>query len=123
MTPRWLETVTGSLEHKKRYREYRARRDALPANYRAAAEALDRYFMYFGGVSDGATAVRMVEDLIVLFEEAAADDTPIRDIVGSDPVEFAETFLANYGEAHWINKERARLVRAIDEASGDRGAR
>ncbi|MFI6793991.1 hypothetical protein [Streptosporangium canum] len=32
----------------------------------------------------------MFEDLADLFEQAAADGTPIREIVGEDPVEFVE---------------------------------
>ena len=34
----------------------------------------------------------MLEDLADLFEQAAADGTPIREIVGDDPVEFVEAF-------------------------------
>lgn len=60
----------------------------------------------------------MLEDLADLFERAAADETPVRAIVGDDPVEFAEEFLQNYSEGQWINKERARLTTAIDRAAG-----
>ena len=38
----------------------------------------------------------MFEDLADLFEQGAADETPIREIVGEDPVEFVEAFLRNY---------------------------
>ena len=34
----------------------------------------------------------MLGDLADLFEQAAADRTPIRAVVGEDPVRFAETF-------------------------------
>jgi DNA-binding ferritin-like protein (Dps family) len=80
-------------------------------------EALERYYMYFGGIANGRVLVTMLEDLADLFEQAAADGTPIRAIVGDDPVEFAETFIANYSEGQWINKERTRLIKAIDEAA------
>ena len=60
---------------------------------------------------------RMLEDLADLFEQSAANGTPIRAVVGEDPVEFAETFLANYSEGQWINKERSRLIKAIDDAA------
>ena len=113
MAMEWIEKITGSLEHKKRYREYKARKEQLPENYRAALEALDRYFMYFGGITKGETLVAMIEDLINLFEESAANGTPIRAIVGEDPVEFAETFLRNYEDGRWIDKERRRFVDAI----------
>lgn len=119
MAMEWIEKITGSLEQKKRYREYKVRKEQLPENYRAAIEALDRYFMYFGGITKGETLVSMVEDLANLFEESAANGTPIRAIVGEDPVEFAETFLQNYEEGQWINKERRRLVDTIDRIAGD----
>nr|WP_246295202.1 DUF1048 domain-containing protein [Arthrobacter wenxiniae] len=109
--------VTGSLEQKKQYRQYKARVKALPENYRTAIEALDRYLMYFGAVTKGDTLVTMLEDLLELFEQSAADGTPVRAIVGADPVEFVETFLANYSEGQWINKERKRLTDAIDSVA------
>jgi DNA-binding ferritin-like protein (Dps family) len=119
MAAGWIEQVTGSLEQKKRYRQYKARTKQLPANYRTAIEALDRYLTYFGSITRGDTLVRMLEDLADLFEQSAANGTPIREIVGEDPVEFAETFLQNYSEGQWINKERERLTNAIDRAAGD----
>lgn len=118
MATGWIEQVTGSLEQKKRYRQYKARTKQLPANYRSAVEALERYLMYFGSITRGETLVSMLEDLADLFEQSAADGTPIREIVGQDPVEFAETFLQNYSEGQWINKERERLTSAIDRAAG-----
>ena len=118
MAPKWIELVTGSLEQKKRYKQDRARIEALPEPYGAAAKALQRYFMYYGGVTDGETAVKMFSDLADLWERAAADGTPVRTIVGDDPVEFAETFAQAYTGKHWIDKERARLTKAIEDAEG-----
>lgn len=114
MAKNWIELVTGSLEQKKQYKQYKARTKALPADYRTAIEALDRYLMYFGSITKGETLVSMMEDLADLFEQSAANGTTVRDIVGEDAVEFAETFLANYSEGQWINKERKRLTDAIN---------
>lgn len=119
MAAGWIEQITGSLAQKKRYRQYKARTKRLPVNYRAAIEALDRYLMYFGAITKGDTLVTMLEDLADLFEQSAANGTPVRAIVGDDPVEFAETFLQNYSEGQWINKERERLTNAIDRVAGD----
>lgn len=116
MAAKWIELVTGSLEEKKQYRQYKARIKELPANYRIAAEAVERYLMYAGGIAKGDVLVRMYGDLVDLFEESAANDTPIRDIVGDDPVEFVETFVANYSDGSWISKERDRLTKAIEDA-------
>ena len=116
MTAKWIEMVTGSLEQKKRYKEYRVRIGILPEPYRTVAKALQRYFMYYGGITDGETALKMWGDFVELWERAAADGTPVREIVGENPVEFADTFTQAYGGRQWIDKERARLIKAIEDA-------
>jgi DNA-binding ferritin-like protein (Dps family) len=103
---------------KRRWRQYKARTRQLPASYRTAVEALERYLMHFGP-ADGDSAASMFEDLADLFEQAAADGTPVREIVGEDPVEFAEAFVQNYPEGQWISRERERLTNAIDRAAGE----
>ena len=117
----WIETITGSLEQKKQYEQYKARIEALPEPYGTVAKALQRYFMYYGGITDGDTIVKMFGDFADLWERAAADGTPVRAIVGEDPVEFAETFAQAYTGKQWIDKERARLIKAIEDA--ERGQR
>ena len=112
----WIETVTGSLEQKKQYRQYKARISALPEPYGTAAKALDRYFMYYADIVDGETLMTMMGDAVELWERAAADGTPVRAIVGDDPVEFAETFARAYNGTQWIDKERARLIKSIEDA-------
>jgi DNA-binding ferritin-like protein (Dps family) len=116
MAAKWIEALTGSLEQKKQYRQYVARIEALPEPYKSAAKAFQRYFMYYGGVTDGDTLVKMFGDFADLWERAAVDGTPVSAIVGDDPVEFAETFTQAYGGTQWIDKERARLVKAIENA-------
>jgi DNA-binding ferritin-like protein (Dps family) len=106
--------ISKVIGEKRDWREYKARTRELPASYRTAIEALERYLMYFGAITRGDTLVSMLDDLADLFEQAAADGTPIREIVRDDPVEFAETFLKNYSEGQWINKERKRLVETIE---------
>ena len=119
MAAKWIEALTGSLEQKKQYKQLKARLDALPEPYGTAAKAMHRYFLYYGGLTDGDDLVRMLEDLVELWERAPADGTPVRDIVGSDPVDFAETFAQSYGGTQWIDKERARLTQAIHDAEGE----
>ena len=121
MAAKWIEALTGSLEQKKQYRQYVARIEALPEPYKGAAKAFQRYFMYYGAVSDGDTLITMFGDFADLWERAAADGTPVRAIVGEDPVEFAETFAQAYSGKQWIDKERERLMKAIDAAAGDTG--
>lgn len=117
MSAKWIEQVTGSSEEKKRWRQYKARKEQLPPGYRTAIDGLERYITYAGAIAKGDVFLQMVEDLADLFEGAAADGTPVRGIVGEDPVDFAEDFLSNYADGQWINKERRRLKETIDQAA------
>lgn len=121
MAAKWIEAVTGSLEQKKQYKQDKARIEALPEPYATAATAMHRYLMYYGGVTDGDTLMTMFGDLADLWERAAIDATPVRAIVGEDPVDFAETFAQAYSGKQWIDKERERLRQAINAAAGDSG--
>lgn len=103
---------------KKRWRQYKARKEQLPANYRTAIDAVERYLMYFGR-GDGPSWASMLDDLADLFEQSAANGTPIREIVGEDPVEFVEAFIQNYPEGQWRIRERERLTNAIERAAGE----
>lgn len=108
---------------KRRWRAYRARVKKLPPDYRAAVEAIQRYLMYCGGVVDGDSAASLLEDAADLFEQAAADGTPIREIVGQDPVEFVEELVRNYAKGGYIERERKRLVDAIDSLEREEAKR
>ncbi len=110
--------ATGWIKQKRRYRQYKTRVGRLPASYHTAVDALQRYSYYFGfGTAD--SGLSMLEDLADLFEQGAAAGTPVREIVGEDPVEFADAFLRNYPEGQWIVRERQRLTSAIDRAAGE----
>ena len=119
MVAKWIEALTGSLEQKKQYRESNARIDALAEPYRSTAKALHRYILTAGGIVDGDTMIAMFTDFADLWEQAAADSTPVREIVGENPSEFADAFVAAYAGKHWVDKERKRLADAIDTAVGD----
>lgn len=114
MAAKWIEVLTGPLEQKKQYKQSMARIDALPEPYRATAKALHRYLLASAIVTDGDTMVTMFDDFADLFEQAAVDRTPVREIVGENPSEFAETFAHAYAGKNWIDKERARLADAVD---------
>lgn len=85
MATGWIEQITGSLEQKKRYLQYKARTEGLPANYGTAIDALNQYLIYFGAITKGDTLFSMLEDLADPFEQSAANGTPIREIVGENP--------------------------------------
>lgn len=119
MAARWIDMVTGTVEGKKRWR-YKARTKQLPPNYRATVEAIERYLMYFVPASAD-SAASMFEDLAGLFEQVAADGTPIHEVVGQNPVEFVEAFAQNYSKGGYVpTRERERLISAIDRAAGNK---
>jgi DNA-binding ferritin-like protein (Dps family) len=104
---------------KRRWRAYKARVRQLPENYRTTVEAIERYLMHFGPM-DGDSAASVLEDVADLFERAAADGTPIREIVGEDPVEFVEALVGNYEKGGYVTRERERLTNAIARAEEER---
>ncbi|WP_150307701.1 DUF1048 domain-containing protein [Planctomonas psychrotolerans] len=116
--PRIITTLIGD---KRRWRAYRDRVKRLPVAYRTAAEGIERYLMHTGP-SDGESLTVMLEDLADLLEQSAAAGTPIREVVGDDPVEFAEAFKRNYGLGSWLTKEQQRLSDAVDRAEREQGA-
>jgi DNA-binding ferritin-like protein (Dps family) len=106
---------------KRHYRQHKARMARLPESYRTAVAGVERYATYLGGLGDASSILSMLDDLADLFEQAAADGTPIREIVGDDPVEFAEAFVRNYPAGSWIVRERERLVSAVERAEEQEG--
>ncbi len=111
----FVDKMTGAREDKARWKHYRTRVTELSDGYRIAVEALERYLMRAGSQGHDAS-VSMWEDLVDLFEQAEADGTAIRLVVGDDPVEFADAFSANYGTSDWRSRERQRLIAHIEQA-------
>ena len=112
--------ITLVIGDKRRWRQYKARVKQLPPDYRTAVEAIERYLMHFGSL-DNDNAASLFEDVADLFERAAADGTPIREIVGTDPVEFVDELIRNYSKGGYVARERQRLINAIDQAAGEDG--
>ena len=108
MFSRFISKVIGP---KGQWRENKARGRRLPASYRTALDALERYLNYLGPGGDGGA---IYADLVDLFEQSAANGTPIRKVVGEDPVAFIEAFIENYREGHWRAQERDRFIDAIE---------
>jgi DNA-binding ferritin-like protein (Dps family) len=110
----FISKVTSKvIGDKRRWREYKARVRQLPPDYRKAVDAIERYLMLFGPM-DGDSAASLFEDVADLFERAAADATPIRSIVGDDPVEFVDALVRNYPKGGYVDRERERLVTVIE---------
>ncbi|GAA0948961.1 DUF1048 domain-containing protein [Nonomuraea longicatena] len=104
---------------KVRWRRYKARVGQLPPNHRTAVEEIERYLMHFVP-TDGDSDAERFEDLVGLFEQAEANGTPIREVVGQDPVKFAEAFVRDHTEGGYVPaRARKRLAGAIERAAGE----
>ncbi|MGB3375891.1 MAG: DUF1048 domain-containing protein [Microbacterium sp.] len=115
MAAKWIEALTGSLEQKKQYKTAKARQEELPAPYAEAAEAVNRYLLHTSGVTDGDVMVQMFVGIVDMFEQASVDGTPVSEILGDDPVAFAEDYVLAYNGRNWVDKERKRLTETIDK--------
>ncbi|MGW4023554.1 DUF1048 domain-containing protein [Streptomyces sp. NPDC005009] len=104
---------------KKRWWAYRARVKELPGAHRTAVEAIERYLMHFVP-TDGDSNAAMFEDLADLFEQAVANGTPIREVVGEDPVEFVDAFAQNYSEGGYVPaRARKQLTDELARVEGE----
>jgi DNA-binding ferritin-like protein (Dps family) len=103
-------------DEKKRYRQYKARKEQLSASYREGIDAVERYALRFGPAT-GDTVVTMLEDLVEIFEQGAQEGTPVRQIVGDDPVQFTQDFLKKYPANPWAAKEQQRLAQSMNHAA------
>ncbi|MEN9751698.1 MAG: hypothetical protein RLZZ600_745, partial [Actinomycetota bacterium] len=52
-----------------------------------------------------------------LFEQSAETKTPIREIVGENPADFAEAFISNYTKDTWRDRQVRKVNEALEAAS------
>jgi len=100
---------------KREWRQYKARVRTLPEPYRVAVEGIERYLFYFGAV-EADTSIAIFTDVADIFERAAADGTPIREIVGDDPSVFVDALIDNYEKGGYVAREKRRLDDSIAAA-------
>lgn len=97
---------TSMRNDKKRYNAYVKAKAQLPDDYEKALTALDHYMMNFVGNSE---FMGIFEDLLQLFADGAAEGRSINELVGNDPVKFADDIMAEYPEVLWYSKTRKKL--------------
>jgi DNA-binding ferritin-like protein (Dps family) len=66
--------IARMIDQERRYRRYKKRKQQLPANYRTALDAEERYVWLFAS-GEGDSLLPLVEDLADLFEQSAASRT------------------------------------------------
>ncbi|MDF2580986.1 MAG: hypothetical protein K0S49_2565 [Microbacterium sp.] len=93
-----------------------ARVEALPAEFRTAFSAFESYLADRRTIVEVDAIAGALDDLVLLFEQAAADGVPLRTVVGEEPADVAEALLENHLTASWQAAMRTSLTAAIDSA-------
>jgi len=102
----WYEKVVGVKQDKKAFREYRARGNALPTEYRTAWQEIEWYVWHFGSM-DG--SLDLLNDIVTLFESAAAEGRSVLDITGSDVAGFCDGLIEEWKGRTWQGEERRKF--------------
>lgn len=98
-----LDTLVGSLEEKKEYRENEARAKALPKEFAEAYKDIKKYIFHTSGI----LTAEPLKVLVDIFEEAAANGKHVVDITGSDVAAFVDELI--HGERSYFEQQREKL--------------
>jgi DNA-binding ferritin-like protein (Dps family) len=103
-----IDTIIGSLEEKKDYRENEARAKALPVEYYTAYKDIKHYIFSTSGI----VTMDPLKTLVDVLEQAAADGRRVVDITGPDVAAFADELVR--GEASYKDAQRQKLNEKIN---------
>ena len=110
-----IDTLIGSLDEKREYRETVARAKALPTEYATAYKEIRNYIFGTAGIYH----MRPLIALVDLLEEAAASGKHVLDITGPDVAAFADELVL--GEKSYQDIQRAKLNVSMAEKFGKKG--
>ncbi|MGE1198638.1 DUF1048 domain-containing protein [Priestia megaterium] len=99
------------IGEKREYRVYKERVNQLPEEYKKAMKAIESYMWNF---AKGPGMLELLKNILEMFENSASDGLNVRDVVGNDIAEFADSFLAEFPEETWIDKLRNKLRDSIE---------
>lgn len=102
-------------EEKRRYKQMMDRVKALPEEYRYMYNRIQRYMWNHAG-GDGMDMIRVLADLLELFEAGAADGKGVLQVTGSDVAEFCDGLLGT--TRTWTRQWHEALNREIDKKLG-----
>ncbi|KRL85860.1 DUF1048 domain-containing protein [Lacticaseibacillus pantheris] len=111
--PNIKSSINNMIKDKKRYKQFTKDVAALPAPYAATVTALTKYMWNF---ARSGAMMDVLEEILRIFQENAAENVPVLQIVGDDPVEFAENIMAQYPDELWLIKYRNQLRKQVAEA-------
>jgi DNA-binding ferritin-like protein (Dps family) len=90
----------------------------MPVDFHLALDAFAAYLNRRVPTVPATAAAGVLDDLVILFAQAADDGILLRAVVGTDPADVAEALLANHADVSCNASARADLTRAIDAVAG-----
>jgi DNA-binding ferritin-like protein (Dps family) len=99
--------VIGDLSSKREWRETQKRAKALPKEYRLVYFEIQRYLFSVSGILD----MGPLRDLVILFEQSAAEKKRVLEVIGDDVAAFADDLVQ--GQRSYFDKKRSTLNQRI----------
>ena len=113
------ETITGS-DLSRESKEFEARAEKLPADYRAAWEQI-KVHLYPNASFTGRNLMPILDGVLGLLEETAADGQSIRDVLGEDIAGFCAALTGGEGARNYRDRWREQLNRNVARKLGRLG--
>jgi DNA-binding ferritin-like protein (Dps family) len=113
------ETVTGS-DLTREWNAFEARANVLPADYRAAWQQIKVHLLPYGGLS-GRNLMPILDGVLGLLEETAADGQSIEEVLGDDVKGFCAALAGGQGARSYRDRWRDQLNRNVARKVGQKG--
>ncbi|MCE6997308.1 DUF1048 domain-containing protein [Saccharothrix sp. S26] len=108
---RFWETVTGS-DLTRRWKAFEARAGALPAEHRAAWEQVKGHLFAYGDFT-GRNLVPILDGVLGLLEETAADGQDVHEVLGDDVKGFCAALAGEEGARTYRDRWREQVNRNV----------
>jgi DNA-binding ferritin-like protein (Dps family) len=105
------ETITGS-DLTREWKEFEARAEALPADYRAAWQQIKGNLLPHGNFT-GRNLMPIIDAALGLLEETAADGLGIEEVLGDDIPGFCAALAGGAGTRTYRDRWREQLNRNV----------
>jgi DNA-binding ferritin-like protein (Dps family) len=110
------ETVTGS-DLTREWQAFEARAEALPADYRAAWGQITANLLPYGSFT-GRNLTPIMDGVLGLLEETAADGLSLGDVLGDDIPGFCAAVAGGEGKQTYRDRWRTQLNRNVARKLG-----
>ena len=113
------EKITGS-DLTKEYRAFQVRAEALPPDHRAAWQEIQACLAPYGSFT-GRNLMPILDGVLGLLEETAADGQDVREVLGDDIPGFAAAVAGGEGATTYRDRWREQLNRNVARKLGPGG--